>query len=281
MSETSPTDTVDNGNGSASADLPAPTSTNQSADGQQPESVSSDPQKTDQSTTTQPDDQTTGTDSSSSSDDDGLSKFAKAQGFDPDNLTDGERKALKLAHDNQKAYRQTSQEKSDQLKETLEDTHKVTENELTDLDKSEVREAKRDSEIAQIRASQKVNDFYVRSPEAKDYDKEMTAILIEEAKTNGPEAARYLGADLNRLLVLAKAKRGEPSAETIANKEREDRELQRKRQDGSADSGQATQSHTSPKKITRADIASMPDEEYIKLRDSGELDAAIQRGDLY
>ena len=37
--------------------------------------------------------------------DDGLAKFAKAQGFDLETASDDVKRALKLAHDNQRAYR--------------------------------------------------------------------------------------------------------------------------------------------------------------------------------
>lgn len=283
MSETSPTDQVDSGAGSDdTSDLPASTSTDQSADEQQTDSVSSDTQDTDQSDNDQQDDSsTTGDDSSSSSDDDGLNNFAKAQGFDPDNLTDGERKALKLAHDNQKAFRQTSQAESDKLKDTVQDVQSVEDSELEDLDPSEARDVQRDSEIASLRAEQRVNNFYIRNPEARDFDKEMTEIVVEEAQANGKDAARFLSKDLNRLLVLAKARRGGSAEEAKNQGAREERERLRKRQEGSADSGQASQTQTPSKKLSRQDILDMDDTEYEKLRSSGELDSIIARGDLY
>lgn len=282
MSETSPTEQVDGGAGSASADLPDQTSNNQSADGQQQDSVSSDDsQQADQSQDDQQSQSSTTEDQGSSSDDDGLAKFAKSQGFDPDNLTDGERKALKLAHDNQKAFRQTSQQQSDQLKDTAIDVQNADDSELEGLDEDKAREVLRDREIAQLKADQKVNNFYLRNPEAREYDKEMAEILVEEAKNNGKEAARYLGANFDRLLVLAKARRGNPTEEAKAAGAREERERLRQRQEGSAESGHAQQTNTSTKRITRADIASMKDEEYLEFKKSGGLQEAIERGDLY
>lgn len=277
MSETSPTEQVDENNGSANADLPENTSTDQSADEQQTESVSSDSQSTDQNDNNQPDNQTTD-DDSSSSDDDGLNNFAKAQGFDPDNLTDGERKALKLAHDNQIAFRKKSQQESDELKNTLEDTEKVSDDELEELDPQEAWQREQNSRMAQLEASQTANSFFNKNPDAREYETDMAKIIASEAEKNGKDAARYLAKDLNRVLILAKADRGESSKEAGA---REERERARKRTEGSADGGQATNTHTAPKKLSRADILDMDDGDYQKLRDSGELDAIIDRGDLY
>lgn len=283
MSETSPTE-GDSGAGSTdeNVDLPDQNQNNQSADEQQEDSVSSEAQDTDQDDNNQPDDsQTTDDDSSSSDDDDGLSKFAKAQGFDPDNLTDGERKALKLAHDNQKAFRTKAQEDSDALKDTLVDTEEVSDDELEDLDATEAWQRKQDSRMAQLEASQRSTTFFQKNPEAKEYEQEMATLLVEEAKNNGIDAARYLSKDLNRVLVLAKAARGDSTDAAREEGARAERERLRKRQDGSADGGQASQTHQTPKKLSRADILDMKDEDYEKLRESGELDEIINRGDLY
>lgn len=281
MSETSPTEQGGSDAGSTNVDLPVQDQ-NPSADEQQTDSVSSgDSQDADQGSQSQPDNQTTG-DDDSSSEDDGLAKFAKSQGIDDlSDLSDRERTLLKTAHDNQKAFRTTKQEQSDKLKDTVEDVHSVDDDELEDLDPSEARDMKRDSEIASLRAEQKVNNFYIRNPEAKDFDAEMTEIVIEEAEKNGKDAARYLSADLDRLLVLAKARRGISTEDAKNDGAREERERLRHRQEGAGETGQAQQTNRSSKKLTREDINSMSDEDYAKLRDSGELDQIIARGDLY
>lgn len=282
MSETSPTDKVDENSGSASADLPEETSTSQSADEQQTESVSSGTQDTDQNDDSQQgDSSSTDDDSSSSDDDDGLSKFAKAQGFDPDNLTDGERKALKLAHDNQIAFRKKAQEDSDELKNTLEDTEQVSDDELEELDPQEAWQRKQDSRMAQLEASQTANAFFNRNPEAREYESDMAKLIADEAEKNGKDAARFLAKDLTRVLILAKAAKGDSTESAKEVGAREERERAKKRTEGSADGGQASNTHTTPKKISREDILDMNDEDYQKLRDSGELDEIIKRGDLY
>lgn len=281
MSETSPTEQVDGGAGSTdeNVDLPDQNQNNQSADGQQPESVSSESQSTDQNDNNQP--QGTTDDDSSSSDEDGLSKFAKAQGFDPENLTDGERKALKLAHDNQKAFRTKAQEESDALKDTLIDTETVSDDELEDLDPTEAWQRKQDARFAQLEAKERSNEFFIKNPDAREFEPEMAQLLVEEAKNNGIDAARYLSKDLNRVLVLAKAARGDSTEQARADGARAERERLRQRQEGSADGGQASNSHQAPKKLSRSDILEMDDKDYEKLRESGELDEIINRGDLY
>lgn len=282
MSETSPTDQVDDGSSSSNEDLLDNNQDNQSADEQQTDSDSGDTQDSDQGDSSQQDaSSSTDDDSSSSSDDDGLNKFAKAQGFDPDNLTDNERKALKLAHDNQKAFRTKAQEDSDALKDTLVDTEEVSDEELEDLDPQEAWQRKQDSRMAQLEASQTANAFFNRNPEAREFEQDMSDLIVEEAKKNGIEAARYLAKDLNRVLVLAKAAKGDSTEKAKQDGAREERERLRKRQEGSGESGQASNQNTQTKKLTRADIDAMPDDEYQKLRDSGELDAIIARGDLY
>lgn len=218
---------------------------------------------------------------SATQDDKSLTNFAKSQGIDDlDALDDTAKRLLKVAHDNQKQARSNMQQ--GKLKEELEDVHRLDTEELDTEDPYVAGQQRTDAEVAQLRAEQKVNSFYLRNPEAVDYDKEMGEIVTEVAEKDGKSAARYLSSDLDRLLVLAKAKRG--SSDASATEERirqEERESLRKRQEASADGGQAQQPNTSSKKLTREDINSMPDEEYVKLRDSGELDAMIARGDLY
>lgn len=263
------------------SDLPE-NQNNESAD-QQVDSVSSDTQEPDQSEDNQPD-RTTDDDNS---DDDGLAKFAKSQGYNPDELTDGERKALKLAHDNQKAYRQSQQKKSEDLTKAVTDVNSVSEEELEDADPSDARIERVEAELRVQRQKIRANEFYESNPEAREYDKEMGQVILDEvSKYTNPEegkaAGRFLAQDLDRLLVLAKAKRGDDSPEQARRDgAREEREKLRKKQEGAADSAHASQSSRSSKKITRQDIANMSDEQYKELRDSGELQEAINRGDLY
>lgn len=279
----SPTEQGSENTGSAQADLPENQS-NPSADEHKQDSVSSEQQDADQSDNQQSEDSST--DEDSSSNDDGLAKFAKSQGFDPDNLTDGERKALKLAHDNQKAYRQTNQKKTDELVNTVKDVNTPSQEELDDLEPSDARLAQIEAEQRILKQELRTERFFKDNPEADEFKDEMGKVILEEIeKYSNPEegraAGRFLASDLNRLLVLAQARRGNSSEDARRQGAREERENLRKKQEGSADNMQATQTNKRGSKITREDIENMSDEDYIQLRDSGELQAAISRGDLY
>lgn len=270
----SPTEGDDTNSGGSNE--PLPENQNPSADDTQQDSVSSDTQDTDQGNQG-PDNQPT--QDSQSSDDDGLNNFAKAQGFDPENLSDGEKKALKIAHDNHKAYRKNAESQSEELKNAVTDTEQVTDSELEDLEPAEAREARRDAEIATIKAENRVNNFYIRKPEAREYEEDMKRLVVEEAQKNGRDAARYLSSDLDRLLVLAKASRGDASEAAREEGRRAEREELRKRQEGSADAGHASNPHQAPQKVTRDWIANEYDpsnEEHRKM-----VDEAIARNDLY
>lgn len=262
--------------------------TDTSAETTNTDSVSSgDTQDADQDKTNQPDNNQTTEEDSSSSQDDGLAKFAKSQGFDPDNLTEGESKALKLAHENQKAARTSMQKKSEELNKAVDSVNTPTTEELDELDPTDARMASLEAKHARLEQKQRADDFYTQNPEARDFDKEMAEIVTEEInkysdKEQGRMAGRFLARDLDRLLVLAKARKGNNSADAAREEgARQERENLRKKQEGSADTASATQSNNSSKKINKQSIADMPDEEYIKLRDSGELQAAINRGELY
>lgn len=286
MSETSPTE-GDGNTGSANADLPENTNQNQSADEQQTDSVSSGSQDTDQNDNNQPSgDSTTGDDSSSSddnsSDDDGLASFAKGQGIDNlDDLTERERKLLKTAHDNQKAFRTTKQQQTDELKDTITDVNTVDDSDLEELDPTEARELERDSRMARLEAKERANEYFLKNSDAREYESEMAQVIAEEAQANGKDAARYLASNLDRVLILAKARRGMSEESVRADAAREERERLRQRQEGSADSGQATSGSSAPKKVTREEIAQMDDATYEEFKKSGGLQAAIERGDLY
>lgn len=283
MSENSPTDQGTTQDGSQS-DLPAQSNTNQSADGRQESVSSSTTQQTDQQNNNDQQNQgsTTGQ-QSSSSDDDGLSKFAKSQGIDSlDDLSERERKLLKTAHDNQKAFRTTKQKNSDELRRTTQEVNTIPAEDLNKIeDESERREVQRDSEIAQLRAAQTASDFWSQNEEAREYEADMVALIQREKETRGIAAARYLAGDLKRVFLLAKAERGSDSDAIAEQARREERERLRKQQEGGADNGQAQQQSTSGKKITRADIDAMSEADYAEFKKSGGLQKAISSGELY
>lgn len=277
MTELSPTDngsvqdSSDNRNDESLLD----NGTNQTADEQQQDTGSDDNSSESDSGSS-----SNQNDDDQSSDDDGLSKFAKSQGFDPENMSEDVRKALKIAHDNQKAYRKTSQQKSEELRKAtdeINDPNQVDEDQS--LSSDERRDARRDYEIAQLRAAQQTRDFYADNPEARDYDKEMAQVIVNEKEQYGIEAARLLARNLPRVLREAKELRGDnDSAAAREAGRREERELLRKRQEGSADNSHSTQTTTPGKKVTREWLSTQYDSsnpEHVKM-----VDEALARGDL-
>lgn len=276
MAQQSPTEgDVQNSSDSQNDESLLDKDNNQSADEQQQDTGSddnsSDSDSGSSSSNNDKDDQ--------SSDDDGFSKFAKSQGFDPSDLTDRERKALKIAHDNVKAFR--TKEQKDELRKATEDINDpkdVRDNE--ELSDAEKREIQRDMEIAQLRAAQRTRDFYDSNPQAKEYDKEMGQLIKEEQEKHGTAAARYLAQDLERLYILAKARRGNDDSDAAREAgRREERELLRKRQEGSADSSHSTQPNAPKTKVTRDWLASEYDPKNAEHRKM--VDEALARGDLY
>lgn len=219
------------------------------------------------------------TDESTSSDDDGLAKFAKSQGIDDlGALSDREKQLLKVAHDNVRDKRKEMKQEADELKSSIQEVHSDDVDET--LTESEQREQWRDQQIRLIAATQRTNEFYERNPEARELNKEMAQLLREEAEKRGKEAAVYLGQDLDRLYILAKARRGDNDAEAAREAgRREEREALRRKQEGSADSAHATQPVTPQKKVDRAWIENEYDPsnpEHQRL-----MDEALASGDLY
>lgn len=215
---------------------------------------------------------------SSSDDDDGLAKFAESRGYKWDEMSDDAKALLKDVQENQRAYRKTKEEAEALRKATTEVTT-VTDEELEDEDDPVLAELKRtQSRMAQYESKQQVTDFYLRNPEARDYDKEMGEIVLEEAKKNGKDAARYLASDINRLYILAKARRG-GSADVEAAR-REERELLRHRQEAGSEGAAASSPSTKTQKVTREWLQSgnydPSNPEHRKM-----VDEAMARGDLY
>jgi len=276
--ENSPTDGSGEPAGSSNDDLPVNNPQDQPADEHTDTGTSGDTQNPDQTSDNEPQHGTT--QDNEGSDDDGLANFAKSQGFDPEKLTDGERKALKIAHDNQKAYRKTTQDKSDEAQKAIEQANTLEDGETEGLTPEEEWQASVEARQARIESSLRLSEFYAKNPEARDFDKEMGEIVLEEAKANGKAAARYLAADLNRLYVLAKARRGDSEASAIAEKARkEERERIRKEQEAGSDGSQAINSHRGGPKITKEWVDNEYDPSNAEHRKI--VDEAIRRGDLY
>lgn len=214
-----------------------------------------------------------------SDDDKGLAKFAKAQGIDDiSSLTEREIRLLKVARDNQRSARESKQEDKDALRETVEEIYKPGEG-PADEDEFERRNRIADERFALLEARQQLSDFWRNNEGDEGYEKEMKELLLDELKTRGPDAARFLSQDLNRLLVLAKARRGDNSAEAAREAgRREEREELRRKQEAGGEFSQASSSTSGKPKWTREDIDNMSVEEYEK--NQAEIDELIASGKL-
>jgi hypothetical protein len=215
-----------------------------------------------------------------SSDDDGLVRFAKSQGIDDlSALSDREKQLLKVAHDNVKEYRNKPKDDGEALRRAAQDAHSVSDEELEDEDPA-VAEAKlARAEMAQLRAENRVNDFYKKNPDAVDYQDDMRDILVRTIETDGKEAARYLTSDMSRLLALAKYERGDTGDAAREQGRRAEREELRRRQEAGAGTARAaSQSTRQSVKIDKNWVANTYDptnQEHIAL-----LDAALASGGL-
>lgn len=211
----------------------------------------------------------------SSNEDKGLAKFAKSQGFDPTNLTDGEKRALKLAYDNQKAFRNKKNEEANQSK---------VDDEVSDLYKPDADDGTTEiamKRLAVLEARDFTRSFWDKNPDDREYEPYMVQALQEEKANFGDDAARALAANLPRLLREAKYIAGANDSDVARDAGRkEEREKLRKIQEGAADTAHASTSASAPtKRLTREEIDNMSVEEYASRR--GEIDEAISRGDLY
>lgn len=220
-------------------------------------------------------------DSSNADDEDGLAKFAKSRGYDFSDLNDREKKILNDAYENQKAFRQERQEKkqTNDLQKNLQEAIKPDEEELENESPAVAEMRRTQAMVAQLQSQQRVTDFYMNNPEARDFDKEMGELVKEEAKERGADAARYLAADLERLLLLAKARKGTDSTEAIEAARREERESLRRKQEGAGETPAAQTRNSGTNKVTREWVQNEYDPK--NPEHQALVDEAMSRGDLY
>ena len=208
-------------------------------------------------------------------DDDKFANFAKSQGFDSSNLTDGERKALKIAHDNVKAYRKTSNDKANgkKVSEQLAEMSKPKEGDDTN---SVVMK-----ELNLLKAKEANREFWDSHQEDAKYQEDMVKVLKQEEKEFGEAAAWRLAKNLPRLLREAKSMSEEASTNVAIDAAvKAERAKLRKAQEGQADAPHASNNAgKASNKITREWIANTYDSKNPEHRKV--LDAAINRGDLY
>lgn len=181
-----------------------------------------------------------------------LAKFAKAQGFDPDNLTDGEKRALKIARDNQRALRQTKEAaKPSEIEKNINEVDSSSE--MSDREYTDFR-LNQQNDISNVR------QYWAEHPEERQYEPQAIAILLNEKEKYGDAAMIRLYRDMPRLVREAKFAAGAFDEKAIvARAQKEERERIRREQEGSADSLNATD--TASTKTTK-DMKTWIKEEY-------------------
>lgn len=159
---------------------------------------------------------------SESTTDDGLAKFAKSQGVeDVSQLSDRELQFLKIAHDNQKAFREKGSQAS------IADATKNLGG--TDIE----------SRLAQLE-SEKVIDKFFSDGRDRSLETKMVEILNEKKEQYGKEYAMNLSRDLDALYGLAQVRTGASSVDAEAIR-REERESINRQMSATAPTSHATQ----------------------------------------
>lgn len=164
-----------------------------------------------------------------------LKRFAKSQGFDPDNLTEGEIKALGIA---QKQVRETRKQLEVQNKGAIEKELNGIDkdSELSDRDYFDFRMKQRDM-------IDNVREYWRQNPDDAKYEAEAVALLQAEKEQYGDDAMLRLAGNMPRLVREAKFAAGvDPAVEAAEKGRKEERERLNKLQSGSADGAHASTS---------------------------------------
>lgn len=273
---------VDQNSGADQSALPEQ-STNTSADEQHQDTVSSGEQSQDSGQGSQDEhDESRSTQKSGSSDDDeALARFAKSQGIeDIEDLSDREKRLLKVARDNQvNSRKKLEKENEGKVLETVEKLHSSEQASEDDDEVTALLKAQ-DQQIRLINARQRSQDFFSKVPEAREYEAEMAQVLVNEKEKYGEAAAVILAQNLDRVFREAKDLRGDNDVDSAREAgRRAEREELRRKQEASSESASATD-HSKGKtpKVTRDWIANHYDpsnEEHRKMVDEAMAKGAI------
>ena len=153
---------------------------------------------------------------------DGLAKFAKSQGVeDVSQLSDRELQFLKIAHDNQKAFREKGSQAS------IADATKNLGG--TDIE----------SRLAQLEYEKTTDKFFSENRD-RSLETKMVEILNEKKEQYGKEYAMNLSRDLDALYGLAQVRAGASSVDAEAIR-REERESINRQMSATAPTSHATQ----------------------------------------
>ena len=162
--------------------------------------------------------------------DDSLAKFAKSQGIDFANATDNEKRLLKIASDNQKAYRQSNQPKMEDVSRELGQPGE---------DATEVQ--KLAAKVQGFEYQTKTDAFWGQSGKDRNLEGTMVNLLKNKAEQFGKEYAYALSQDLDTLYAMAQLESGTGNP-SVAKEEgrREERESINKSISASAPQAHAT-----------------------------------------
>lgn len=162
---------------------------------------------------------------------DDIANFARAQGFDPDNLTEGERKALTIARDNQKALR-SSTNKSKLSEATAQVDGTITKEEMDAFQQ----------EFRQYQSVKKAEAFFAEEGRDDSLAPVMSEILEEKKAAYGAEYARVLSSDLPLLYDLARVRQGSSVGQSVDPEaiRREERESMNKQLSGASANAHAS-----------------------------------------
>ncbi len=209
-------------------------------------------------------------------DDNSLAKFAKSQGYtdeDIESLSDREKKLLKIASDNQKAFRNNTN--GPKVAETAKELNAAP----ADADVA----TKAVSEINQFRYEQKTNEFWSNDKRDKSIEPLMVEILNEKKAALGKEYAQGLSNDLETLYAMAQIRAGQTSSSSV-NEEairQEERDSINRKQSASAPDAHAVSQASSTVKIDSDWVENVYDpsnEEHVKMLQEA---MAAQRSSQY
>lgn len=164
--------------------------------------------------------------------DEGLVKFMKSQGLDPETATENELRLAKIARDNQKALRSSTNKKK--LSESAASVDGTITREEMDAFQQEFR---------QYQSVKKAEAFFSEEGRDDSLAPVMSEILEEKKSEHGAAYARVLSADLPLLYDLAQIRKNGPSKVQVDPEaiRREERESINKQISASAPAQHATQ----------------------------------------
>lgn len=190
---------------------------------------------------------------------DDLAKWAANKGIDV--TTESERKLAEMARESEKAFHQKAQEaKANKVQETVSNPDLISQDDPIA------------SELATIRSQLAITNFYAANPDARTYDEQMGEVLAEDPALL--EYVRQTG-NIDAVYKIARASDIESKVDTLKNDGgREALTNLAAKQSAAAIKGSAT--NTAPN-TTKVNLDTLSREDYIRLRDSGELNKLMSQ----